>query len=111
MSKASEKQVGGSHYTDMKIQPFTFSMANGLDPMRHTIIKYVCRKKGGKEDLLKARHTLDLLIEWEYPEEEKKHSGVPSWALSRNPLYAKLSRQKDIEDASPEYPAEEIWGC
>jgi hypothetical protein len=98
MSKARDKQVGGSHYTDMKIQPFEFSMANGLDPMRHTIIKYVCRKKGGKEDLLKARHTLDLLLEWEYPEEEKAPEEVPSWALSRNPLYAKIEQQKARED-------------
>jgi len=51
----------------MKIQPFQFSMANGLDPMQHTIVKYVTRfrSKNGAEDLKKARHTLDLLIEWE----------------------------------------------
>ena len=42
-------------------------MANGLDPMQHTIIKYVTRfrDKGGFDDLEKAKQTIDLLIEWE----------------------------------------------
>lgn len=64
---ALESQVGGSHYKDMAIQPMTYSMANGLDPCQHTIIKYVSRfrQKGGIQDLEKARHTLDLLIEFE----------------------------------------------
>jgi hypothetical protein len=64
---AFKRQEGGDHYTAMVIQPFEFSMSNGLDPMQHTIIKYVTRfrDKNGIEDLLKARHTLDLLIEWE----------------------------------------------
>lgn len=42
-------------------------MANKLDPMQHTIIKYVTRfrSKHGIVDLEKAKHTLELLIEWE----------------------------------------------
>jgi len=64
---AYDKQVGGGHYTKMKIQPFQYSMANGLDPMQHTVIKYVTRfrDKNGVEDLKKAIHTLELLIEHE----------------------------------------------
>lgn len=64
---AWETQVGGGHYTDMKIQPFEFSMANKLDPMQHNIVKYVTRfrAKNGIQDLEKARHVIDLLIEWE----------------------------------------------
>lgn len=64
---AWDTQVGGSHYTKMKIQPFQFSMANGLDPMQHTIIKYVARfrDKNGIEDLEKAKQTIDLLIAYE----------------------------------------------
>ena len=51
----------------MKIQPLTYSMENGLDPMQHTIIKYVSRfrDKNGIEDLRKAIHTIELLIEYE----------------------------------------------
>lgn len=61
------KQVGGSHYTDMKIQLFQFSMANGLNPLEHTAIKYIARRKPESriQDLEKAIHTIQLLIEWE----------------------------------------------
>lgn len=60
-------QIDGTHYSKMAIQPFEYSMANGLDPMQHTIIKYVTRfrDKNGVRDLLKARHTIDLLIAFE----------------------------------------------
>lgn len=64
---AFDKQEGGSHYTKCKIQPFQYSMANNLDPMQHTVVKYVTRfrDKGGVADLKKAIHTLELLIEHE----------------------------------------------
>ncbi len=57
-------QVGGDHYKSMPIQPMEFSMANGLDPCQHTIIKYVTRfrTKGGVQDLEKAKHVIDMLI-------------------------------------------------
>jgi len=63
-----DRQVGGSHYSKLAIQPFQYSMANGLDPMQHTIIKYVTRfrDKGGRESLEKAIHTIQLLIDHEY---------------------------------------------
>lgn len=61
-------QVGGSHYKDMAIQPVEFIHANGLDYLTGNVIKYVCRHKtkNGVQDLLKARHYLDLLMELEY---------------------------------------------
>ena len=64
---AKDRQEGGNHYKGLKIQPMEFTMANGLDPMQHTIIKYVVRfrDKNGLEDLRKAKHTLSMLIEWE----------------------------------------------
>lgn len=65
--EAKYTQVGGNHYTSMGIQPMEYSMANGLGAAEHTIVKYVSRwrKKGGVEDLKKAAHTLQLLIEFE----------------------------------------------
>lgn len=62
-----DTQVGGDHYRKMAIQPFQYSMANKLDPMQHTIVKYVTRfrEKGGVQDLEKAKQTIDLLIDWE----------------------------------------------
>ena len=82
---AFSKQVGGGHYTKMKIQPFHYSMANGLDPMQHTIIKYVTRfrDKNGIEDLEKAKHTIDLLIEHESQQAAKQPVEGGEQALRR----------------------------
>ena len=66
--KAYDKQVGGSHYKKMKIQPMQYSMANELDACQHTAIKYITRHedKAGKKDLYKSLHTVLLLIEEKY---------------------------------------------
>lgn len=60
-------QVGGNHYKDMAIQPMEYSMANKLDACQHTAIKYITRfrEKGGIQDLEKAKHVIDMLIEFE----------------------------------------------
>jgi len=52
------------HYTKLGITPFDYSMANGLDAMQHSIVKYVTRfrSKNGMEDLRKAADVLDQLI-------------------------------------------------
>ena len=62
-----ETQIGGDHYTKLAIQPMQYSMKNKLDPLQHTIIKYVTRfrDKAGIEDLEKAKHCIDMLIEYE----------------------------------------------
>jgi hypothetical protein len=67
MSASLSTQIGGNHYTKLAIQPMEYSMANGLDACQHTIVKYVTRfrDKNGIEDLKKAKHTLDMLIEFE----------------------------------------------
>lgn len=65
LQSAFEKQVGGSHYKDMAIQPVEYILANKLGFVEGAVIKYVSRwpAKGGVQDLKKARHLLDLLIE------------------------------------------------
>lgn len=62
-----KQQIGGNHYKDMNIQPLEFIMANNLPYCEANIIKYVCRykSKNGLQDLLKAKHYLDILIEHE----------------------------------------------
>jgi hypothetical protein len=64
---ALDTQIGGGHYKGMKIQPMEYSMANGLDACQHTAIKYISRfrDKGGIQDLEKAKHCIDMLIEFE----------------------------------------------
>lgn len=65
MMSSFETQVGGSHYKGFAIQPLEFIVANNLDFLQGNVVKYVVRykDKGGIEDLKKARHYLDLLIE------------------------------------------------
>ena len=52
-----------THY-DFVIQPVEFIMKNGLGFCEGNIIKYICRwkLKNGRDDLLKARHYIDILI-------------------------------------------------
>ena len=65
---ALNEQVGGGHYKGYKIQPIEFFHANNIPYAEGNIIKYLLRHrdKNGKQDLEKARHYLDLLIELEY---------------------------------------------
>ena len=65
---ALERQEGGEHYKRYKIQPLEFIHANSLPYCEANIIKYICRHrdKNGLQDLLKARHYIDLIIELEY---------------------------------------------
>lgn len=63
--RANETQVGGEHWTKLKIQTWDYIIANGLGYLEGNVVKYVTRwkDKGGVEDLKKARHYLDKLIE------------------------------------------------
>ena len=62
------KQVGGKHYKVMKIQPSVFINENKLLFAEGNAIKYICRHalKGKKEDILKAIHYLEMIIERDY---------------------------------------------
>ena len=63
--RANAQQVGGAHYAVKAIQPWDFIIANNLGYLEGNIVKYITRwkDKGGVEDLKKARHYLDKLIE------------------------------------------------
>lgn len=67
---ALNEQAGGSHYKGMAIQPVEFIQKNGIPYIEGNVIKYVTRhkEKGGRADLEKAIHYLQLLLELEYPE-------------------------------------------
>ena len=67
LSDPFEVQIAGDHYRDMPIQPVEFIHKNGIGFCEGCVIKYVSRwrSKGGIEDLRKARHFIDLLIELE----------------------------------------------
>lgn len=63
-------QVAGDHYKKMIIQPVEFCQKNKIGFCESSAIKYLCRhrSKNGIEDLKKARHFIDLLIQLEYGE-------------------------------------------
>jgi len=66
MASANSKQVGGYHYAS-PIQHWDFVIANDIPYMEAQIMKYVFRHrmKGGVQDLKKAQHFLEKLIEVE----------------------------------------------
>jgi hypothetical protein len=63
--KSFKKQVGGSHYKNYKIQPVEFIIKNNIGFVEGNIIKYILRfkEKGGVQDLEKAKHYIELLID------------------------------------------------
>ena len=67
-SKVYSKQIGGNHYRKFKIQPSKFLIENKLLYPEGCDIKYIIRHrmKNGKEDLLKAKHFIDMIIERDY---------------------------------------------
>lgn len=64
---ALDRQEGGQHYKDRAIQPVEYIHANGLGFIEGSIVKYITRwrDKGGRGDLEKIKHYVDLLIELE----------------------------------------------
>lgn len=75
LNTANARQVGGLHYKDKGIQPWDYIISNNLGYLEGNVVKYVSRwkDKNGLEDLQKARHYLDKLIETSY-QEEKDHA-------------------------------------
>lgn len=66
------KQVGGDHYSSMKIQPVEFIVANNLEYRIGNVIKYACRhaNKNGADDINKAIHYLEMIKETDYAEKK-----------------------------------------
>ena len=67
-SKVYSKQIGGNHYRKFKIQPSKFVIENRLLYPEGCVIKYIIRHrdKGKKQDLLKAIHFIEMIIERDY---------------------------------------------
>lgn len=63
--RASDRQVAGTHYVTRAMQPWDYIAANNLGYFEGNVVKYVSRwrDKGGVEDLRKAAHYLQKLIE------------------------------------------------
>ena len=75
MVMRSLEKEGSEHYKGYKIEPAEFIARNNLGFVEGNIIKYVLRHKNkdGLKDLQKAKHYLEMLIELEEEEEEKRN--------------------------------------
>jgi len=81
MDNANNKQVAGDHYQS-PIQCWDYLIANVIGYLEGTAIKYLSRwkKKGGIDDLKKAIHFIEKLIEVNtheksiYPDEPAPHT-------------------------------------
>lgn len=100
---ALQVQVGGSHYKDCKIQPIEFIHANNLNFSEGSIVKYITRykNKNGKQDLLKIKHYVDLIIEQEYPNSDIK-SGNKAKTNNKGTI---MSNAKPIKKVAPKKSA------
>jgi len=67
-SKPLSQQIGGEHYRQGSIQPIEYIHANEMDFFSGNVVKYITRwkYKNGLEDLKKAKHYIELLMEQEY---------------------------------------------
>ena len=69
---ANNKQIAGSHYKS-PMECWDYILANDLGYLEGTAIKYITRwkKKNGVEDILKAIHFLEKLVEVERAKQEQ----------------------------------------
>ena len=79
---AYKKQIGGSHYKSMVMQPSEFINKNRLQFAEGSAIKYICRHsaKGKEEDIKKAIHYLEMILERDYSEKKESWTeGYKEW--------------------------------
>lgn len=69
---ANNKQIAGSHYKST-MECWDYILANDLGYLEGTAIKYITRwkKKNGVEDILKAIHFLEKLVEVEKQKQQQ----------------------------------------
>ena len=70
MQTPLDSQTGGNHYKSLAIQPIEYITKNNLSFSQGNVIKYITRykNKNGAEDIKKAIHMLQLILELEYNE-------------------------------------------
>jgi hypothetical protein len=64
---ANDTQISGNHYKDKTVQPWDYIAANNLGYFEGNVVRYISRwrDKGGVDDLRKAKHYIEKLIELE----------------------------------------------
>ena len=102
---AYDKQIGGSHYQKFKIQPSKFVIENELLYPEGCVIKYILRHrlKGKRQDLEKAKHFIDMIIERDYPKDFLEEAEKEKKELEES--YKESKRQ-----AEERKPKTNSWG-
>ena len=110
---ALNTQVDGDHYRKFPIQPIVFTHCNGLNDIQSAIIWYICRynlKGTPLQDLKKAKHFIDILIELEgineyscsdagHPQTKEDNDDRIDWASTINDkLYGMDPKGQDSID-------------
>lgn len=100
---ALKQQVGVNHYKDLAIQPVEYINRNGLGYIEGSVIKYVTRhrEKNGKQDLEKAIHFLQMLIEMDYPAESDPTVAPHPFAIPPEDKSGVAVRSEPLVYASP----------
>lgn len=82
----SANNTGPGHYKDKAIQPWDFIVSNNLGYLEGNVIKYISRwrQKGGVEDLRKAKHYIEKLIETAVNEPSPQERGSRWESISKN---------------------------
>ena len=64
--EALDNQIGGNHYKTSAMQPVELFFPTSLPFMEGCVVKYICRydKKNGLEDLQKAKHYVEMLMQF-----------------------------------------------
>lgn len=64
----NNRQIGGTHYSDMSIQPIDFIMSNNIPFAEGNIIKYASRhaSKDGAKDIMKIIQYASFILDKEY---------------------------------------------
>lgn len=64
---ALDRQEGGNHYKSLSIQPVEYAHKNGMGFIEGSVVKYITRwrSENNYEDLRKAKHFIDMLLELE----------------------------------------------
>ena len=96
-----KKQIGGKHYIKYKIQPSQFVTENKLLYPEGSVIKYILRHqdKGGKEDLLKAKHFIDMIIERDYGDHIKSLPHGFTLTKSKEPDMTPMTEEEEYRNA------------
>jgi hypothetical protein len=106
MSKATEKQVDGNHYSKLKIQPLQLAYSINASPCFTKLAKYITRDKDDKEiQLEKALHVIEI------EEELGDRSTLYSWESTRGGL-RRMDSELEILDFSIQFDNSKlIYDC